>query len=62
MDRVKIYARSAEKSALAQIKEMSECEAYGDCMVRIMPDCHAGPGLLSEHGRPGATARDCKQE
>lgn len=21
---------------------MNECEAYSDCMVRIMPDCHAG--------------------
>lgn len=44
MDRLKIYAKTVEDTAAAQIKEMSECDAYNDCMVRIMPDCHAGAG------------------
>ena len=44
MEQLKIYAATVEESAAAQIKEMSECDAYKDCMVRIMPDCHAGSG------------------
>lgn len=34
MDRLKIYAKTVEDTAAAQIKEMSECDAYNDCMVR----------------------------
>ena len=44
MEKLKIYAKTLEDSAAAQVKEMNECEAYGDCTVRIMPDCHAGKG------------------
>ena len=44
MEQLKIYAATVEDTAQAQIKEMSECDAYKDCMVRIMPDCHAGAG------------------
>ncbi len=44
MDKLKIFARTVEDKAEAQIKQMNECEAYGDCTVRIMPDCHAGKG------------------
>lgn len=44
MDKLKIYARTVEEEAIAQIKTMSESEAYKDCLVRIMPDCHAGAG------------------
>ena len=44
MDKLKIFARTVEESAAEQIKEMNECEAYRDCTVRIMPDCHAGKG------------------
>ena len=44
MDRVKIYAKSVEDAAMSQIEEMSHCEAYKDCIIRIMPDCHAGKG------------------
>ena len=43
-EKVKVYAKTVEDTAAAQIKEMSECEAYKDCTVRIMPDCHAGAG------------------
>ena len=44
MDKLKIYAATLEDTAARQINEMNESEAYGDCLVRIMPDCHAGAG------------------
>lgn len=44
MDKLKIYAKTVEDSAMSQIEEMSKCEAYRDCIIRIMPDCHAGKG------------------
>lgn len=44
VERLKVFASTVEDIALAQIDEMSKCEAYKDCMVRIMPDCHAGKG------------------
>ena len=43
-EKLKIFATTVEDTALAQIDEMNECEAYKDCTVRIMPDCHAGKG------------------
>lgn len=43
-ERVKVFAKTLEETAEKQVKEMSESEAYGDCTVRIMPDCHAGKG------------------
>lgn len=42
MEKLKIFAKTVEEVALKQIQQMSECEAYRECMVRIMPDCHAG--------------------
>lgn len=44
MDKLKIYAKNVEDAAMSQIEEMSHCEAYKDCIIRIMPDCHAGKG------------------
>ena len=44
MDRLKIFAKTVEDVAMSQIVEMSNCEAYKDCDIRIMPDCHAGKG------------------
>jgi hypothetical protein len=44
MEQLKIYAATLEEKAEAQIREMSQSDAYGDCLVRIMPDCHAGAG------------------
>lgn len=41
---VKVFAKTCEKEALVQIEDMMRSEAYKDCMVRIMPDCHAGKG------------------
>lgn len=42
MEKLKIFAKTVEEAALTQIRAMSECEAYRECKVRIMPDCHAG--------------------
>lgn len=42
MEKIKIFAKTIEETAIAQINAMNECEAYSKCMVRIMPDCHAG--------------------
>jgi RNA-splicing ligase RtcB len=44
MERLKIYSKTVEDAAMSQIEEMSKCEAYKDCAIRIMPDCHAGKG------------------
>lgn len=44
MEKLKIYAKTVEQEALDQINQMNQCEAYKDCVVRIMPDCHAGAG------------------
>lgn len=43
-EKIKIFAKTVEEEALSQIQKMSECEAYKDCKIRIMPDCHAGKG------------------
>lgn len=42
MEKLKIFAKTIEEAAIAQINAMNKCEAYRECMVRIMPDCHAG--------------------
>ena len=42
MKKLKIFAKTVDEVALGQISAMCESEAYKDCMVRIMPDCHAG--------------------
>jgi len=44
MERIKIFAKTIEQEALDQIKAMEESVAYKDCVIRIMPDCHAGKG------------------
>lgn len=44
MEQLKIYAATLEESARQQIDDMSRSEAYKDCTIRIMPDCHAGAG------------------
>lgn len=44
MEKLKIFAATVEDTAQQQIREMNRCEAYSDCIVRIMPDCHAGSG------------------
>lgn len=44
MEKLKVYAQTIEDEAVQQIQQMNESEAYKDCTVRIMPDCHAGAG------------------
>lgn len=41
---VKIFASIIDDATRQQVKELSESEAYKDCMIRVMPDCHAGMG------------------
>ena len=44
MENVKIFAQTIEAEAKKQIENMAASEAYRDCQIRIMPDCHAGKG------------------
>lgn len=44
MKNVKIFAKTIEAEAMKQIEDMAVSEAYRDCQIRIMPDCHAGKG------------------
>lgn len=44
MKNVKIFAKTIETEAMKQIEDMAASEAYRDCQIRIMPDCHAGKG------------------
>lgn len=44
MKDVKIYAKTVEPEALAQIDRMAEAPIGKGSKIRIMPDCHAGAG------------------
>lgn len=44
MINVKIFASIIDDVTKEQIKEFSKSEAYKDCSIRIMPDCHSGKG------------------
>ena len=44
MSDVKIFASIIDDATKQQIQELSECEAYKDCTIRAMPDCHVGKG------------------
>lgn len=44
MKNVKIFAKAIEAEAMKQIENLTTSEAYCDCKIRIMPDCHAGKG------------------
>lgn len=55
IDKLKVYARTIEDEAVQQIDKMNGCDAYKDCLVRIMPDCHAGdPGVHRADGGSGS--------
>lgn len=41
---VKIFASIIDDKTNEQIKTLSESDAYKDCRIRVMPDCHAGKG------------------
>ncbi len=44
MSDLKIFAKTIEPEAQEQVRQMAASEAYRDCKIRIMPDCHAGKG------------------
>lgn len=44
MSDLKIFAKTIEPEAQEQVRQMADSEAYRDCKIRIMPDCHAGKG------------------
>lgn len=44
MEKLKIYAKTIDPEAIEQIHRMAKSEAYKDCTIRVMPDCHAGKG------------------
>lgn len=41
---VKIFASIVDDVTRSQVDEMSSCDAYRGCTIRVMPDCHAGKG------------------
>ncbi len=43
-NKVKIFAKTIEDTALQQITDFANFDAYKDSLIRIMPDCHAGKG------------------
>ena len=44
MSDLKVFAKTIEPEALAQVTLLLEQPAFRDCKVRIMPDVHAGKG------------------
>lgn len=46
MSDIKIYAESPDETAVNQIYELAEQEAFKDSKIRIMPDVHAGKGCV----------------
>lgn len=44
MKNYKIFASIVDDATLKQVEEAASCEAYKDCEIRIMPDCHTGSG------------------
>ena len=46
MKNLKIFAKTIDEKAKAQIYTLLEQPAFADCKVRIMPDVHAGAGCV----------------
>lgn len=46
MSNLKIFAKTIEEEAVAQVNTLVAQTAFKDCKVRIMPDCHAGAGCV----------------
>lgn len=44
MNDVKIFATIVDDATKKQVEEAANSEAYKNCTMRIMPDCHAGSG------------------
>ena len=43
---LKIFAKTVDEKAEAQIDLLLDQKAFADCKVRIMPDVHAGAGCV----------------
>ena len=46
MSNLKIFAKTVDEKAMAQINAFLAQEPFKDCKVRIMPDVHAGAGCV----------------
>lgn len=46
MSNLKIFAKTVDEKAMAQINTLLAQEPFKDCKVRIMPDVHAGAGCV----------------
>lgn len=44
MSDVRFYASIIDSKTIEQVDEVSKSEAYKECIIRIMPDCHSGKG------------------
>lgn len=44
MKNVKIFASIIDEATKKQVEDLSICDAYSGCTIRVMPDCHAGMG------------------
>lgn len=44
MGNVKIFASIIDEATKKQVEDLSICDAYSGCTIRVMPDCHAGMG------------------
>ena len=44
MNNVKIFASIIDNETRKQVEELSKSDAYSNCEIRVMPDCHAGKG------------------
>lgn len=40
----KIFASIIDEETINQVRKLSNSDAYKDCKIRIMPDCHVGKG------------------
>lgn len=44
MSDVRFYASIIDDKTIEQVDEVSKSEAYKECTIRVMPDCHSGKG------------------
>ena len=42
-----IYSDRPDYEACSQVQQLLDLEAFKDCVVRVMPDYHAGQAALS---------------
>lgn len=44
MEHIKVYCKNLEETAELEVDAMANNPCYEDCLIRIMPDAHAGKG------------------